>query len=389
MPNTRRDFCITSATLALSACSTQSVVEAPEVITTETTTSNTLPRSMLASDPALPSLSKALAPHFPFGSAITPGQVLMGNSELIKKHFSVAVAENAMKPVEISKTGEGIYDFDAADSLVNFCIANGIKVRGHTLIWHQQTPPWLFYENGKIVNKKTLISRMEKYITDVVTHFKGRVYAWDVVNEAFSFNNEAGVRTDANGMRMSRFREVIGPEYIEIAFRAAAAADPDTLLFYNDYETQNPPKVAAISAMVREFKSRGVKIDGIGHQAHCSVTHPSIEAFEDSIVEYAKLGVTQHITELDIALNGDIMKNNVPEATPELLDLQGKRYGDFFKLFIKHKDKITAVLVWGIDDNNTWLKSWPMKRFEAPLIFDEKQLTKPAFWSIIEASNQI
>jgi endo-1,4-beta-xylanase len=329
----------------------------------------------------VPSLGKALAPYFPFGAAITPGQVLMSQPEFIKEQFTVVVAENAMKPELLAKEGEGKYDFENADDLVNFALANNMKVRGHTLIWHQQMPGWFFSDNGQQISREKLIVRMEKYITDVVTHFKGRVYAWDVVNEAFVFG-EPKEKTDDNGMRMSRFREIIGPEYMEIAFRAAAKADPNALLFYNDYETQSDLKVKAISTWVREMQAKKVKIDGIGHQAHYTVVHPDISVFEDALLEYAKLGLTQHITEMDIALNDTLMQNKVPEATAELLQKQADRYAEFFRLFIKHRQHVTAVLLWGIGDAFSWLKTWPMRRFEAPLLFDEDGKPKPAFWAV-------
>jgi endo-1,4-beta-xylanase len=366
MQFTRRHFSLSGASMALVACAggpgnagaqAAPVVEGP-----------------------VPSLGKALAPFFPFGSAITPGQILMGAPEFIKDQFTVVVAENAMKPEELAKAGEGKYDFDNADELVNFAVKNNMKVRGHCLIWHQQMPSWFFTDNGKDVSREVLIARMEKYITDVVTHFKGRVYAWDVVNEAFVFG-ENNVKTDENGMRMSRFREIVGPEFLEIAFRAAALADPEALLFYNDYETQNYSKIKAISKWVKDMQANGVKVDGIGHQAHYTIVHPAINVFENAILEYAKLGVQQHVTEMDIALNANLMENKVYEATPELLEKQAERYADLFKLFIKHKEHITAVLLWGVNDSNTWLTGWPMRRFEAPLLFDAKNNPKPAFWS--------
>ena len=340
--------------------------------------------------PALdaPSLSEAYKDIFPIGAAITPGQVILGGTPLIKRHFSVVVADNAMKPAELaSKTQEGVYNYEAADEMVNWCIANNIKVRGHTLLWHSQYANWMFNpKDGKEVTRDVLIGRIERYITDVVTHFKGRIYAWDVVNEAYVFGES--VKQDENGMRMSDFRTIIGPEYIEIAFRAAAKADPDALLFYNDYETQQPKKVEAIVNMITDFKKRGVKIDGIGHQAHYGMVHPNLDQFERAILTIGETGVTQHITELDIALNNNVMENKITEedATPELYAAHGQRYKAFFDLFIKHKKLVTAVLVWGVDDNGTWLRGWPTRRFEAPLLFNTNQKTKPAFWGVIEAA---
>jgi GH35 family endo-1,4-beta-xylanase len=331
------------------------------------------------------SLAVAYKNKFLLGAAITPGQITAPTSAFIKHHFNIIVAENAMKPEELARNGEGSYNFSYADAMVDFAINNNIKVRGHTLLWHQQMPGWFFVENGQRVSRSKLISRLETYIHDVVTHFKGRVFAWDVVNEAFVFG-DAQTPTDSNGMRMNIFRQVIGPEYIEIAFSAAAKADPNALLFYNDYETQDTRKIAAISKMVKNFKARGVKIDGIGHQAHCSFTHPSISAFENAIDEYAKLGITQHVTELDIVLNQTIMESKVTEATPELLQRQAQRYADLFKLFTKKRKHITAVLVWGISDAHTWLTYWPEKRFEAPLLFDKKLQPKPAYKALLNVA---
>ncbi len=343
-----------------------------------------------ATAPSEPSLAQALAGHFLFGAAITPGQVTVSAANFIKQHFNVVVAENAMKPTELMPKGgrEGQYDFTTADTMVDFALANGIKVRGHTLVWHQQTPAWFYSDAGKTVSRSVLIARLEKYITDVVTHFKGRVFAWDVVNEAFVFDEPGAGPTDPQGMRMSQMREIVGPEYIEIAFRAAAKADPDALLFYNDYETQQPRKVAAISRMVGELKARGVKIDGIGHQAHCSMLHPRVGALESAIDEYAKLKVTQHITELDIALNDNLADNRVFEATPKLLAAQAKRYAEFFDLFIRKRQHISAVLTWGISDAQSWLRQWPSPRFEAPLLFDDEFRPKPAFHAVLATARK-
>jgi endo-1,4-beta-xylanase len=335
-----------------------------------------------------PSLAKALAPHFHFGVATTPAQMTGATANFIGSQFSMVVAENVMKPSELAPAGPGQYRFEEADALVNAALARGLKVRGHTLVWHNQVPPWMFVDAGQRVSRVVLVQRLQRYVADVVGHFKGRVMAWDVVNEAFSFG-ENNIKTDANGMRLSPWRKIIGEDYIEIAFAAAAQADPNALLFYNDYETQDPRRVAVISQLVTRLKARGVKIDGIGHQAHYTVAHPDMAVFEQAIQAYGRLGVTQHVTELDVALNGDLMKNGVTSATPELLALQAQRYADFFKLFLKHRALVSAVLVWGIDDAHTWLTSWPMQRFEAPLLFDRQRQPKPAFWAVHRAAQAL
>lgn len=323
----------------------------------------------------------------PFGAAVTPEQLRDPMlAAFIQHHFRVLVAENAMKPASLSPSAEGQYAFGPADELVNFGLANGMKVRGHTLLWHQQFAPWMFREGGAEVSRATLIARLERYIADVVGHFKGRVFAWDVVNEAFQFDEGAGMVTDVKGMRMSDWRRIIGPDYIEIAFRAAAKADPDALLFYNDYETQNPRKLAAILAMVRDFKVRGIKIDGVGHQMHSARTWPLVADVEAAIDALASTGVTQHVTELDITLNDKLDGTTVKAATPELLAAQAERYRALVGLFLAKRDKVTATLVWGISDAHTWLTGWPTQRFEAPLPFDVNLKAKPAYFALMDVA---
>ena len=336
---------------------------------------------------ALPSLAKAYAGKLLFGSAITPEQIVNTAPEFIAHHFNVVVAENAMKPESLAGEREGLYNFAAADALVDWAQARGIAVRGHTLLWHRQMPGWFLKDGARPVSAAQLTARIERYVTDVVTHFKGRVFAWDVVNEAYSFG-DASTETDDQGMRLSELRKVLGPDFMDIAFRAAAKADPAALLFYNDYETQDPRKVQALSQWVSAARARGVKIDGIGHQAHCSAGHPSVREFARAIDAYAELGLTQHVTELDIALNEQLMDNKVLAATPALLQRQAQRYGELMTMFLRKRDKVSAVLVWGIGDAYTWLTEWPMKRFEAPLLFDTQLQAKPAFRAVIAAAGR-
>jgi endo-1,4-beta-xylanase len=334
------------------------------------------------------SLKQAFGRAMPIGSAVTPEQLRGPEAAFIAHHFNILVAENAMKPDALAPKQEGQYDFAAADALVNFALAHGMQVRGHTLLWHRQMPPWFFEEGGgATVSRARLVERIERYITDVVGHFKGRVFAWDVVNEAVTVD-EPDVAADGDGLRVAEFHRIVGPEYIDIAFRAAARADPAALLFYNDYETQNPKKLALISRLVRGLKARGVKIDGLGHQAHCSAGHPSVADFERAIDAYAQLGVTQHVTELDIALNDGLMDTEVTAATPELLARQARRYGELVSLFLKKREQVTALLVWGIGDAHTWLTSWPVPRFEAPLLFDTALRPKPAYRAVLEAARR-
>lgn len=339
-------------------------------------------------DALVPSIGAAFESRLLFGAAVTPTQLRdPALAAFIQHHFRVIVAENAMKPESLAPAAEGDYRFGPADELVNFARANGMRVRGHTLVWHWQTAPWMFQEQGRDVSRATLVARLERYIADVVGHFKGRVFAWDVVNEAYVFD-EPGVTIDAGHLRMSDWRRIVGPDYIEIAFRAAAKADPDALLFYNDYETQHPDKAAAIAAMVRDFKARGVKIDGVGHQMHCALGHPRPDDVAAAIDLIAQTGVTQHVTEMDMALNDRLTANAVTAATPALLAAQAERYRQLMAVFMARRDKVSAVLLWGVSDDQSWLRSWPMQRFEAPLLFDDRLRAKPAYFALMDLASR-
>jgi endo-1,4-beta-xylanase len=361
-------------------------VNAAQATTPTPATPAPVARPTPAAGTAVASLAQAFLGRLAVGSAVTPAQLRdPAIAEFIRHHFNQLVAENVMKQEALAPRAEGAYTWTEADEVVNFAQKHGMKLRGHTLIWHVQTPAWMFKAGAAEVSREVLIARMERYITDVVSHFKGKVYAWDVVNEAFVFD-EANTPADAQGMRMSEWRRIIGPEYIEIAFRAAAKADPDALLFYNDYETQSPKKVAAMLNVVKDLRAKGVKIDGIGHQMHCGLAWPLVADVRSAIDTLAAQGLQQHITELDIALNKTVTEALVTAATPELLAAQAQRYRAFFELFLNRRSKVQAVLVWGIGDAYTWLTSWPVKRFEAPLLFDAQLQPKPAYHALIELS---
>lgn len=333
----------------------------------------------------LPSLSKVYEPYFAVGAAITPEQVMVKPSaDFIASQFNVVVAENAMKPDSLNRDGPGQYAFENADKLVNFARAKGLKVRGHTLLWHEQAADWMFRGSGPEghATKEELTARLRTYIHDVVGHFKGRVYAWDVVNEAFVPDEDVAQK---NGWRKSNWYRILGPEYIELAFRFAHEADPDALLFYNDYNTEEPRKHALIVDLIKRLKAKGIPIHGIGHQSHYTIAEPrDFSLLEQHIAEIGKLGLTNHITELEISLNRNLMQAEIDEATPELLELQASRYKDFFEMCKRQKQHISAVLMWGLHDGVSWLLTWPMARFDAPLLFDEKLQPKPAFWAIQE-----
>ena len=321
----------------------------------------------------LPSLAAAYRGKFLFGAAVTSDMVQGGAQTFVKDQFNVIVAENEMKPSALSR-GEGQYDFSRADALVDWAKRNRIKVRGHCLIWHRDELPWMFTSGGAPVTREQLVARMRTYIHDVVGHFKGRVWAWDVVNEAL-VAYEPGVN-DESGWRKSRWYDVLGQDYVALAFQFAHEADPDALLFYNDYETQTPAKRALILGLVRSLQKKGIAIHGIGHQAHYSVDQPPAAELEATIQEVAAAGLRNHVTEMDVSLRLR-MDADVPALTDALKSRQAARWAEFFRMFRRNQGKVDAVLTWGVNVQDSWLRP-P----DQPLLFSDYRPTA-AFWAVL------
>ena len=323
----------------------------------------------------VPSLRKAYQGQFPIGAAVSAGMVLDGVSrEFLQRQFNVIVPENELKPLTLSLR-EGQYDFAAADAIVDWANKHRIKVRGNCLIWHQQEIPWMFTQEGQPVSRDLLIRRMRVYIHDVVGHFKGRIWAWDVVNEAFVAGEPGAEST--GGWRRSGWYDIIGPDYVRLAFQFAHEADPGALLFYNDYETQNPARRAMIVELIRSLRKRGVAINGIGHQSHYNVNRSVAAELEAAIREVAGLGLRNHITELDISLR-EHPGAPVPAVTPELQALQASRWTELFEMFRRNARRIDAVVLWGVNDETSWLQP-P----DEPLLFSTFR-PKPAFWAVLD-----
>src|SRR5450759_3257864 len=232
---------------------------------------------------------------FPVGVSVSPNSLTGAQSVLILKHFQSLTAENVMKPALIHPE-ENRYYWDNADKIVNFAQANSVLMRGHTLCWHKQTPEWMFKDPvGNTVSKEVLLSRLKDHITQVVTRYKNKVYAWDVVNEAIDDN-------DSIYLRDTEWYKICGEEYIAKAFQWAHEADPDALLFYNDYNTEFPGKRDKVYNLVKKLKDAGVPINGIGLQGHWNLVNPSEKDLRDALDKYSSLGVKLQITELDVSV---------------------------------------------------------------------------------------
>ena len=334
-------------------------------------------------------LKDAFADKFYFGTAMNTPQITGEDTaavNVIKQHFNSIVAENIMKS-EIIQPVEGEFDFSLADQFVKFGTDNKMHIIGHTLIWHSQAPKWFFVDKqGNDVSAEVLTERMRNHIHTIVKRYKGRVHGWDVVNEAI---------LDDGSWRKSKFYEILGEDFVKLAFQFAHEADPDAELYYNDYSMAHEAKCQGVIAMVKNLQAQGIKVDGIGMQGHIDLYSPQLSDFENSIVAYAELGAKVMITELDLSALPTPW-NNMGANISDVVEYQEKmnpyrdglprdkeiewenRFLDFFKLFVKHSDKITRVTLWGVSDANSWKNGFPIRgRTDYALLFDRQYNEKP------------
>ena len=323
--------------------------------------------------------------YFPIGVAVNPRMLESGKeSSLILAQFNSMTPENVMKMGPIHPE-ENRYNWEPADKIANFAVKNGLKLRGHTLCWHNQTPNWFFTDSsGKTVSKEVLLARLKRHIKDVVSRYKGKVYAWDVVNEAVP---DGG----ADIYRKSKFLEIIGEEYIQRAFEYAHEADPTAKLFYNDYNTENKAKRDKIYLIVQGLVAKGVPIHGVGLQAHWSLFEPTSQELEESITKFASLGLKIQITELDVSVHPkqhEVSKEafkGVSVFTPEMDEKQAQHYKMLFEVFRKYKNNISGITFWNLSDNYSWLDNFPIRgRKDFPLLFDQNNQPKKAFFEVVK-----
>ncbi len=289
-----------------------------------------------------------------FGTAISAGK--LGDSTyttIANREFDMVTAENEMK-LDATEPNQNQFNYTAGDRVANWATSNGKRLRGHTLAWHSQQPGWMQNLSGT-----ALRNAMLNHVTQVATHYRGKIYAWDVVNEAFA-DGSSGARRDSNLQRT-------GNDWIEVAFRAARAADPGAKLCYNDYNIDNADhaKTKAVVAMVRDFKSRGVPIDCVGLQAHFNSGNPVPSNFQTTLSTFVGLGVDVQITELDIQGSGTDQANKYRQVTNACLAIS----------------RCNGITVWGVRDTDSWRPG------DTPLLFDGNGNKKPAYTATLEALN--
>lgn len=342
-------------------------------------------------------LKDALGSSFLVGVALNTQQTGIGADTVvvraIERNFNSIVAENCMKP-EALQPQEGKFKWRKADRFVKFGEDRGMAVIGHVLVWHAQTPDWFFKDSlGNTASKELLTERMRTHIHTVVGRYKGRIRGWDVVNEAFE---------DDGTYRQSQWYKILGPDYIELAYRFANEADPGAELYYNDFSMAVPAKRAKVCRVISELKKKGVRIDGIGMQSHNGLTWPAMEDYEASIEAFAALGCKVMITELDMNVlpnpesfsgaevslsyeyseNMDPYKDGLPADVARRID---KRWVEFFKLYKRQRHNISRVCLWGLSDAQSWMNDWPISgRTAYPLLFDRQNRPKPVIKEIMK-----
>ena len=343
----------------------------------------------------VPALKDVFQDHFLIGGA--PNRSVVTGRDpnaaaIVEKHFNTITAENDLKWQLIHPRPDR-YNWEPADSFVAFGEKNRMSVIGHCLVWHAQTPRWVFQDDsGGEITRDALLARIKDHIMTVVGRYKGRIKGWDVVNEAL---DEDGT------LRNSPWRRIIGEgsedreyDFIECAFRWAHEADPDAELYYNDYNLEtSKAKCDGAVAIVKHLKSKGLRIDGVGIQLHGGLTYPSVEGLEYAITSLAAAGVKVMVTELDIRTQArgyrgaDISRvsragtDDPAAAAAETQKKLADKYAEIFSVLLAHKKDITRVTFWGVYDKTSWIGG-------SPLLFDRNGRPKEAFFAVVNAARQ-
>ncbi len=325
-------------------------------------------------------LKDAYKDYFMIGASVNIKNVSDADQiAMIKREFNSITAENAMKP-QPTEPQKGEFNWEDADRIADFCRQNGIKLRGHTLMWHSQIGSWMYQdEKGNLLPKEEFYANMKHHIQAIVNRYKDVVYCWDVVNEAVA---DSPVWPGRPELRESPMYKIAGEEFIYKAFEYAHEADPDALLFYNDYNDAEPAKSQRIYNLVKRMKDAGVPVDGIGMQGHYNIYGPNMSDVDAAIDLYSKVVKHIHITELDIRLNEDMggalrFNQGSGQVTDWERILQQDQYVNLFKVLRKHKDVVDCVTFWNISDKDSWLGA-----ANSALLFDANYKPKRSYLAV-------
>lgn len=335
-------------------------------------------------------LKNSFQNNFEIGAAVNNTQLNPAglSAEIALDQFNSITPEYELK-ADIIAPQEGVYNFEQGDRVVDWALANGMSVRGHALLWHEATPAWMLEGTPAQIRNK-----LETYISDVMDHYRGRITDWDVVNEAISidiFNGNNGIGPD----RPTPWYEAVGnADYIDWAFMAARAADPNARLFLSDYETENVIKRGYMVEILERLSARNIPIDGVGHQFHLNLaTNPQDAMAAIDAVDNQFMGLVNHVTELDISCYqdpGSCWESGVncdpdlgPEAPEDFLSTQAQLLRDIFNGLVT-KSSVESVSFWGVRDSDSWLNSVPAERYNYPLLFDRDGNPKSGFHAITD-----
>ena len=341
-------------------------------------------------------LKEVFKNDFYMGTAINSATFADNNQpllNLIAREFNSITMANAFKWESIHPKVQQ-WDWQIPDQFIKYGTQHGMYRVGHVLVWHSQVPDTVFTDtNNQPLTKNKLVKKMENHIHTVVSRFRGKIQAWDVVNEAID---------EDKGWRNSLWYKIIGEKYMEYAFQFAHQADSQCHLIYNDYNMHLPGKRKFLVDVINKYKKSKIPIHGIGMQGHVGLNFPDLDQFEQSIIAYADLGLRVHITELDVDVLPVAWSHMGAEISTlyELKDelnpyVKGlplekeqqltRRYTELFKLFLKHRDKIERVTFWGTSDDESWKNDFPVRgRTNYPLLFDRNQQPKPAYFAVRE-----
>lgn len=370
-------------------------------------------------------LKEAYAGKFLIGAANDLTSISEAEAANIKMHYDIMTPENCMKPQPIHPS-IGTYNFTTPDALVEWCQKNGLKVWGHTLVWHSQSPQWFFQEKpeeaaeaarpatppatpptpatapnaqrpsmagvggrgitGPLASREVILERLKSHIMTVVGRYKGKIIGWDVVNESIA---DGGDGTTEN-LRTFSWYQYVGPDVLTLAFKWAHEADPDAELYYNDYNieqgaVENKGKHASSMLLLKRLIAEGAPVTGVGIQGHWHLD-TNLDDVEKAIENYASLGLKVSITELDVTAtgsnSGSIGAQQGDRTIPaENYQKQAEVYRKLFEIFMRHSDVIDRVTLWGLSDTRSW------RRGQDALLFDGQLNPKPAFNAVIEASS--
>jgi endo-1,4-beta-xylanase len=349
-------------------------------------------------DPGRVSLAQTYGDDFKVGVAI--GRNVYGApdsaaSTLVAAQYNRLTPENEFKWQSVQRQ-PGVFDFSQAEAFVQYAEAHGMEVHGHTIVWHQQVPDWVFQgDGGGQATRQQLLDRLDQHMSALAEHFGSRVQYWDVVNEAIN---------DDGSLRTTPWRTIIGDDYLEQAFRLAAQHFPAAKLVYNDFNMENPAKREAVVKLVRDFQARGVRIDAIGSQGHFRLQTPTLDAIGASLDAFAATGLEVLVSEMDVdvlpaanqnqgadlSVSAELSArlNPYAECLPaSVAEQAAARWGALFELFRQHADQLHSVTLWGVSDGYSWLNNWPVNgRTNYALLFDRQLQPKQSWQKVIEAA---